>query len=373
MTWAQPSCDGSRKVRRTRRAALRALAIAQALEGASRADAARVVGRERQSLRDAVVRYNAEGLAGLRDRPRSGRPEKLTAAQREELRAWVLAGPDPEADSMSSYRLLDIAAHVQERWAVSYGLSALSRMLHRMGLSWQTTRPAPPRAMPRRRSSIKNLAATAKSLRDLRGLGAVAAAHPGKALQLWCEDGEAPETVSCEGQKGRTGHRWFTRGVRPPGRRDRRFLSTYIFAAVRPGHDDAFALVLPEARAVTMDLFLARFAETLPAGVQAVLMLDQAGWHGRAALQGPENVTLLPLPQTLCVSALPPYSPELNPVERVWLYLRERFLSFRLYQSEGAIVDALCAAWNALCDETGRLTTLTSYPWIIHAIDQVSK
>ena len=63
-----------------RRAALRALAIAQALEGASRADAARVVGRERQSLRDAVLRYNAEGLTGLRDRPRSGRAEKLTTA-----------------------------------------------------------------------------------------------------------------------------------------------------------------------------------------------------------------------------------------------------------------------------------------------------
>ncbi len=128
-----------------RRAALRVLAIAQALEGASRADAARVVGRERQSLRDAVLRYNAEGLAGLHDRPRSGRPEKLTAAQREELRAWVLAGPDPEVDGISSYRLLDIAAHIQERWAVSYGLSALSRMLHRMGLSWQTTRPAHPK------------------------------------------------------------------------------------------------------------------------------------------------------------------------------------------------------------------------------------
>jgi len=170
-------------------------------------------------------------------------------------------------------------------------------------------------------------------------LEAVSAAHPGKTLQLWCEDGEAPEPLSREGQKGRTGHRWFTRGVRPPGRRDRRFLSTYIFAAVRPGHDDAFALVLPEAKAVTMDVFLARFAETLPSGVHAVLMLDQAGWHGQAALQVPANVTLLPLP---------PYSPELNPVERVWLYLRERFLSFRLYQGEGAIVDALCAAWNAL-------------------------
>jgi len=205
-----------------RRAALRALAIAQALEGASRADAARVVGRERQSLRDAVLRYNAEGLAGLHDRPRSGRPEKLTAAQREELRAWVLQGPDPEADGISSYRLLDIAAHIQERWAASYGLSALSRMLC---TAWAChgRRPGPPipRPTPRRRSYsrsyIKNLAAT---------LEAVGAAHPGKALQLWCED------EAREGQKGRTGHRWFSRGVRPPGRRDRRFLSTYIFAAV---------------------------------------------------------------------------------------------------------------------------------------------
>ncbi len=97
-------------------------------------------------MRDAVLRYNAEGLAGLHDRPRPGRPEKLTAAQREELRAWVLAGPDPEVDGLSSYRLLDIAAHIQKRWAASYGLSALSRMLHRMDLSWQTTRPVHPKA-----------------------------------------------------------------------------------------------------------------------------------------------------------------------------------------------------------------------------------
>ncbi len=62
-------------------AALRALAIAQALEGASRAEAARLVARERQSLRDVVVRFNAEGLAGLRNRPRPGRPGKLSRAQ----------------------------------------------------------------------------------------------------------------------------------------------------------------------------------------------------------------------------------------------------------------------------------------------------
>lgn len=138
-----------------RRAALRAIAIAQALEGASRTEAAGVIGRERQSLRDAVVRYNAEGLAGLHDRPRSGRREKLDAEQQATLRTWVLQGPDPERDGLSSYRLLDIAAHVEHRWGVSYTLSALARLLHRMELSWQKARPAHPKGDPEARELYK--------------------------------------------------------------------------------------------------------------------------------------------------------------------------------------------------------------------------
>ena len=60
-------------------------------------------------------------------------------------------------------------------------------------------------------------------------------------------------------------------------------------------------------------------------------------------------------------------------IERVWLHLRQRFLSFRLYWGKEAIVDALSAAWNALHDETGRPATLTSYPWIAHATGQISR
>src|SRR5829696_9805717 len=78
-----------------RRAALRALAIANALEGMSRAEAARLAGMERQALRDAVVRYNAEGLPGLDDRPKPGRPPGLTEGEEAALTALVLRGPDP--------------------------------------------------------------------------------------------------------------------------------------------------------------------------------------------------------------------------------------------------------------------------------------
>ena len=85
------------------------------------------------------------------------------------------------------------------------------------------------------------------------------------------------------------------------------------------------------------------------------MILDQAGWHGSNALAVPANITLVPLPS---------YSPELNPVERVWLYLKERFLSHRLLADYDAIVEAACAAWNRLLAEAGRIKSLCSYPWI---------
>ena len=128
---------------------------------------------------------------------------------------------------------------------------------------------------------------------------------------------------------------------------------TALFAAVQPATGQNFALVLPEASTRTMQVFLDRFAATLDADEHAVMVLDQAGWHGARALVVPGNVTLVPLP---------PYAPQLNPIERVWLYLRERHLSHRLLNGHGAIVDACCAAWNRLTPD--RLRSLTNYPYL---------
>lgn len=125
---------------------------------------------------------------------------------------------------------------------------------------------------------------------------------------------------------------------------------------MEPGTDNGFALVLPYANTEAMQQFLDQFAATLDSDEHAVMVLDQAGWHGSGGLVVPPNVTLVPLP---------PYSPELNPVERVWLYLKERFLSHRLHADYDAIVDAACEAWNRLRAEAGRIASLTSYPWIL--------
>jgi len=166
------------------------------------------------------------------------------------------------------------------------------------------------------------------------------------------------------GQKGGLTHVWYQKGLRPRGRRQQGFSSAYLFGAVCPEREAGVALVLPESLPRTrsgvstaaMDVFLAELSRAVPAGTHAALVLDGAGWHVSEGLSVPPNLTLI---------HPPPYSPELNPVERVWEYLRDRWLSHRVlaggYQ---AVVDAACAAWNALLAEPGRLRSLTGFPWL---------
>lgn len=142
--------------------------------------------------------------------------------------------------------------------------------------------------------------------------------------------------------------------MRPPGVADQRYTFAYIFGAVEPLTDNAFALVLPEVNTGAMQVFLDQFSATIKEDEHVAMVLDSAGWHRANALKIPANITFI---------RLPPYSPELNPVERVWEYLKERYLSLRLHNDYGTIVDAACAAWNKLTAETGRLTSLTWLPW----------
>ena len=133
-----------------RRAALRMLAVANALEGMSRAEAARLAGMERQALRvGAVVRYNAEGLAGLYDRPKPGRPERLSEAEQAALAARVFRGPDPERDGVSAWTRADLCFWLEERFGKAFHPSSLSRVLRRLDLSRQKTRPVHPEADPK--------------------------------------------------------------------------------------------------------------------------------------------------------------------------------------------------------------------------------
>jgi transposase len=128
------------------RVSCRLIALANALDGMSRAQAARQAGMDRQTLRDWVIRFNAAGVEGLRDRPKSGRPSWLDEGQLATLRALVLRGPDPERDGLSTWRAKDLCRIVAMRFGVSYTENGMLRLLHDLGLSWQKARPVHPEA-----------------------------------------------------------------------------------------------------------------------------------------------------------------------------------------------------------------------------------
>ena len=101
---------------------------------------------DRQTLGDWVLRFNAEGVAGLRDRPKSGRPSWLDDGQLAAFKALVLRGGDPERDGVSTWRAKDLCRLVEDRFGVSYPENGMLRLLHELGRSWQKARPVHPEA-----------------------------------------------------------------------------------------------------------------------------------------------------------------------------------------------------------------------------------
>jgi transposase len=136
------------------RAATRMLAIANALEGMSRAEAARLAGMERQALRDAVTRYNGEGLEGLYDRPKPGRPPALTEPEQALLLDAVFRGPDRARDGCAEWTLPTLARWVEGRFGMRFHPASLSRVLRRLDLSRQKARPLHPAADERAKAAF---------------------------------------------------------------------------------------------------------------------------------------------------------------------------------------------------------------------------
>jgi len=113
--------------------------------------------------------------------------------------------------------------------------------------------------------------------------------------------------------------------------------------------------VLPTVNAELMSLHLAEISCRGATGAHAVLVLDGAGWHqsgGRLIV--PQNITLMPLP---------PYAPELNPVENIWEFLRANLLSHRVWDTYSGILDACCDAWNSLIQTPDRIASIATRSW----------
>ena len=146
-----------RSARRERdgRVGARLLALANALDGLPREKAAELAGMTGQTLGDWVRRYNAEGVAGLRDRPRSGRPCALDEGRQAALKTLVLRGPRLGRDGCVAWRIRDLCGLVERRFGVRYGESGMLRLVRRLDLSRQKARPVHPAADPGARERFK--------------------------------------------------------------------------------------------------------------------------------------------------------------------------------------------------------------------------
>lgn len=158
------------------------------------------------------------------------------------------------------------------------------------------------------------------------------------------------------GQQGSLTRIWAEKGTRPRNIRQQQFEYAYIYGAVCPKNDDAVGLLLPVANSEAMNLHLNEISERTPSGKHAVVIMDQAGWHKSKELKSFDNLTPI---------FLPPYSPELNPVEQVWQWLRDNFLANRCFDGYQDILDACTNAWLSFLKVCGRAKKLCSRSWAL--------
>ncbi len=167
-------------------------------------------------------------------------------------------------------------------------------------------------------------------------------------IEIWFQD------EARIGQKNGLVRQWARRGTRPRQPADQRYENAYLFGAICPARGEGAALALPFADTEMMQLHLDEIAAKVAPGAHAVLIFDRAGWHTTPELRMPANVTPIWLPSR---------SPELNPVENVWQYLRQNWLSNRVFETYDDIIDAACEAWNKLTAQPAVITSIGMREW----------
>ena len=148
-------------------------------------------------------------------------------------------------------------------------------------------------------------------------------------IEVWFQD------ESRVGQQGSVSRTWYPKGERPRLVKQQQFLSAYIFAAICPNNNKSSAIISETVNTKAMQIHLDLIATEVD--VHAVLLMDRAGWHVAKGLLVPKNITII---------YLPPYSPELNPTENCWEFIKSRFLKNRVYKTTEEIINIASEAWN---------------------------
>lgn len=157
------------------------------------------------------------------------------------------------------------------------------------------------------------------------------------------------------GQQNTTTRLWAERGSRPRAVKQQQFDYAYLFGSVCPSRGIGEALVVPWVNKKLMIEHLKQISAVTEMGRHAVVIMDGAGWHTDDVAEEFENVSII---------KLPPYSPELNPIEQVWSWLRQHYLANQSFIDYDDIVTKVCEAWNEFLACSKRVTQMCSRKWI---------
>ncbi|MGH7002211.1 MAG: IS630 family transposase [Stellaceae bacterium] len=332
--WAKKAKDGPQ--------ARRLLALAAIYDGATRTEAAKIGDVTLQIVRDWVLKFNADGPHGLINRKSPGQPPRLNDAQRAAIAAMIESGPIAAIHGVVRWRVVDLCQWVFEEFRVTVAKQTLSRELRAMGYRKLSARP---RHHAQAEGAIEEYKKNFPTRLD--EIAREKTIDPAM-IEIWFAD------EARIGQKNKTTRRWAKRGTRPSAPKDQRTASAYIFGAICPRDGKGAALVMPRCDTEAMNLHLAEIATQIAPGAHAALLVDQAGWHLSGRLIVPPNITIVPLP---------PKCPELNPQENIWQFMRENWLSNRIFKSFDDIVDHGCEAWNKLIDQPWRIMSIGLRDW----------
>ena len=165
-------------------------------------------------------------------------------------------------------------------------------------------------------------------------------------VDIWFQD------ESRVGQQGSTSRMWARKGTRPRALKQQQFINTYIYGAICPGTGQSVGLILPKANTHCMALHIDEISSSIEEGRHALIVMDGAGWHQDIHCR--DNVSIL---------RIPPYSPELNPCEQVWLFIKDRWLKNRCYKNYNDILDAVTEAWVNFSNDKSRVKSIGTRGW----------
>jgi transposase len=331
--------EAARRYRNTRTwPRVRAVILAQ--QGDTAPEIARALGFSRRAIQAWVAAYNRGGLEALPDRPHLGRAPILSRDQEVRLLERIDAPPRPE-DGVCELRGADIRRILEQEFEARYSQSGVYKLLHRLDYNDLMPRPQHPDSSPEAQEFFKEIVG--------EHIAAIAEQHPEDVIQVWHQD------EARFGQQGTLTRVWARRGSRPRRRRQNGRESLYVLTATCASSGAAFGLVMPELNTAVVNQFLQEFSRQLAPGVRAVLLWDNAPYHVSGDLVVPANVSLI---------GLLPYSPELNPVENLWHYLRAHHWSNRVYADYEALLEAATEAWRQVCLDPEKIRSICAAPYL---------